>query len=61
MKSLGGWSHPAHLDGVDAEAIGDNLDESRAAGGHQHLVGAQIQRQGAFPEYVRKRVDQLCR
>lgn len=50
-----------YLDGVDAEAVWNNLNERCAAAGDQHLIGAQVQRQAGLAEYVRKRLDQLRR
>ena len=52
------WGLP-DLDGVDAEAVWDDLYEGCPAGGHQHLIRPQVQRQAALAEDVRKGVDEL--
>ena len=52
------WGAP-DLDGVDAQAVWDDLDEGCPAGSDQHLVRPQVQRQAALAEDVRKGVDEL--
>ncbi len=52
------WGKP-DLDGVDAQAVWDDLDEGCPAGSDQHLVRPQVQRQAALAEDVRKGVDEL--
>ena len=54
------WGRP-DLDGVNAQAVRDDLDEGCPAGGDQHLIRPQIQWQAAIAEDVRKGVDELCR
>ena len=49
------------LDGVHRQRVRHQLYQRGAVAGHQHLVGAQVQRQRALPEDVRQRLDELRR
>ena len=45
---------------MDAQAVWDHLYEGCPAGGDQHFIRPQVQRQAALAEDVGKGVDELC-